>query len=87
MKMTKIAAMLSLLLTGAVLADQLPFYSITEMAAEADRGSANFGPWALSISNEMLDLAVENDMLIISSAFSMFKCAGILYSAGLKPIY
>ena len=39
------------------------------------------------ISNEMLDLAVENDMLIISSAFSMFNCAGILYSAGLKPIY
>ena len=39
------------------------------------------------VSSEMLDLAVENDMLIISSAFSMFKCAGILYSAGLKPIY
>ena len=39
------------------------------------------------VSSEMLDLAVENDMLIISSAFSMFNCAGILYSAGLQPIY
>lgn len=39
------------------------------------------------VSEEMLDLAADNDMLIVSSPFSMFKCAGILYSAGLKPIY
>lgn len=39
------------------------------------------------VSEDMLELAADNDMLIISSPFSMFKCAGILYSAGLKPIY
>jgi predicted transcriptional regulator len=39
------------------------------------------------VTKEMLELAVENDILIISSPFSMFKCSGILYSAGLKPIY
>ncbi|MDD2491896.1 MAG: DRTGG domain-containing protein [Bacteroidales bacterium] len=39
------------------------------------------------VSEEMLDLASDNEILIISSSFSMFKCAGVLYSAGLKPIY
>ena len=38
-------------------------------------------------SEEMLELAQENDMVLMTSPFSMFKTAGILYSAGLKPVY
>ncbi|MDR0667217.1 MAG: hypothetical protein LBF90_01195 [Prevotellaceae bacterium] len=36
---------------------------------------------------EMLKLAGDNDMVIIQSPFSMFRTAGILYAAGLKPVY
>lgn len=39
------------------------------------------------VTGEMLELALENNMMIIKSPFSLFKCAGILYSAGLKPIF
>ncbi|MDR0729945.1 MAG: hypothetical protein LBF19_07495 [Prevotellaceae bacterium] len=36
---------------------------------------------------DMLSLAADNDMVIIQSPFSMFKAVGILYSAGLRPVY
>ena len=39
------------------------------------------------VTDEMKELAEENNILIIKSPYSLFKCAGILYSAGLKPIY
>jgi hypothetical protein len=39
------------------------------------------------ITPEMVKLAEDNDMVVIRSPFSMFKAAGILYAAGLKPIY
>jgi len=39
------------------------------------------------VTPEMLEIAEESDILIISTKFSMFKCAGILYSNGLKPVY
>ena len=39
------------------------------------------------VTDEMRELAEENNILIIKSPYSLFKCAGILYSAGLKPIY
>ncbi|PKO96453.1 MAG: hypothetical protein CVU12_05045 [Bacteroidetes bacterium HGW-Bacteroidetes-7] len=39
------------------------------------------------VSEDMLKLAIENNILIIKSPFSMFKCAGLLYSAGIKPVY
>jgi len=39
------------------------------------------------VTPEMLELAEENDILIITSPYSLFRCAGILYSAGLKPLY
>jgi predicted transcriptional regulator len=39
------------------------------------------------VSEEMLSLARENNILIIKSPYSMFRCAGLLYSAGLKPVY
>jgi len=38
-------------------------------------------------TQEMLDLACENDMVLIQSPFSMFKTAGILYSAGMKGVF
>ena len=39
------------------------------------------------VSADMLELAQEADMALITCSFSMFKTAGILYSAGLKPVY
>ena len=38
-------------------------------------------------SPEMRRLAEENGMVIIESPYSMFKCAGLLYGAGLSPVY
>ncbi len=65
MKMTKIAAMLPFLMAGAVsAAAQDPFYSISEVVTAANIGSANYGPWALSISGdgtEIASLAVKSD--------------------------
>lgn len=39
------------------------------------------------ISEEMSELAEDNDMVVLTTAYSMFKSSGILYGAGLKPIY
>jgi predicted transcriptional regulator len=39
------------------------------------------------VSNEMVTLARENDMVLIETAFSMFKTSGILYGGGLKPLF
>ena len=39
------------------------------------------------ITDEMLELAQENDMVIMSTNFSMFRAAGVLFNAGLKPVY
>ena len=38
-------------------------------------------------SKEMLQLAEENDMVVIETPYSMFKSAGLLYAAGLAPVY
>lgn len=38
-------------------------------------------------SAEMLDLAKENKMCILESPYSLFKSSGLLFRAGLKPIY
>jgi predicted transcriptional regulator len=38
-------------------------------------------------SQEMIDLAQENGMCILESPFSLFKSSGLLFQAGLKPIY
>lgn len=35
----------------------------------------------------MLDLARENGMCILESPYSLFKSSGLLFQAGLKPIY
>lgn len=36
---------------------------------------------------EVLKLAAENNMVVLQSPFSMFRAAGILHEAGLKPVY
>ncbi|OYT16652.1 MAG: hypothetical protein B7C24_06770 [Bacteroidetes bacterium 4572_77] len=39
------------------------------------------------VSNEMIALAIENNIILLSSPFSMFKICGIMYENGIKPIY
>lgn len=36
---------------------------------------------------EMIALARENKMVLIESGFSLFRAGGVLYNAGLKPVY
>ena len=36
---------------------------------------------------EMLELAEDSDITIIKSKYSLFKISGILYNAGIKPLY
>jgi predicted transcriptional regulator len=38
-------------------------------------------------SPEMIELASENNLMIIETAFSIYKASGILYSNGLKAVY
>ena len=35
----------------------------------------------------MLELAEELDITLIKSRYSLFKVSGILYNAGIKPLY
>lgn len=39
------------------------------------------------VSQEMIDLARENDIVLIRSSYSLYKIAGLLYEAGIKPVY
>jgi len=36
---------------------------------------------------EMVELARENRMVLMETSYSLFRTAGILYHAGLKPVY
>jgi len=36
---------------------------------------------------QMIDLATENGMCILESPYSLFKSSGLLFKAGLKPVY
>ncbi len=38
-------------------------------------------------TNEMIELAIEHGIYIMESPFTMFKASGLLYNAGLKPVY
>lgn len=38
-------------------------------------------------SGDMVELAEENGMVLIATAYSMFKTCGLLYQAGIKPLY
>ena len=72
MKKSRIAALLPLLLAGAVFAAQDPFYTITEVATSSDRGDAKFGPWALSISG---DGSTVSALAVKSNWYSYFRMA------------
>ncbi len=39
------------------------------------------------ISDEISQLALENNMVIIVSGFSMFRVSGILFKLGIKPLF
>lgn len=39
------------------------------------------------VSQEMIDLACENGIVLIECKCSMFKAAGLLYQNGLKPLF
>jgi hypothetical protein len=36
---------------------------------------------------EMIELALENGMVLMETSFSLFKTSGILFQAGLNPVY
>ncbi len=40
-----------------------------------------------NVTDEMKELAQDNGMTIITTPYSLFKTSGILYGAGLKPVY
>lgn len=40
-----------------------------------------------NVSKEMIDLAVENEIVIIQSKYSVFRISGLLYEAGISPVY
>ncbi|MCX6305470.1 MAG: DRTGG domain-containing protein [Bacteroidetes bacterium] len=39
------------------------------------------------VTEEMIRIARENKITIIQSPYSMFKVSGILFSAGIKPVF
>ena len=39
------------------------------------------------VTDEMIELAEDNDMVIVRTTFSLYKTAGILYGAGIPAIY
>jgi predicted transcriptional regulator len=39
------------------------------------------------VSDEMIELASENEMVLIECRYSMFKTCGMLYAAGIQPVY
>ena len=40
-----------------------------------------------NITEEMKEMANDNDMVILECSYSMFKTIGILYQGGLNPVY
>ncbi len=39
------------------------------------------------VSQEMIDLANETDIVLIRSSYSLFRISGILYEAGIEPVF
>ncbi|MCP4310280.1 MAG: hypothetical protein GY790_03370 [Bacteroidetes bacterium] len=39
------------------------------------------------VSQEMIDLARENDIILIRSNYSLYRISGLLFEAGVKPVY
>jgi predicted transcriptional regulator len=38
-------------------------------------------------SEEMIQLAIENELIIVECRYSVFRTCGLLYQAGVKPIF
>ncbi len=38
-------------------------------------------------TEEMIEMAEDNDMVVMECDYSLFKSCGLLYEAGLKPLY
>jgi hypothetical protein len=38
-------------------------------------------------SEEMIKLAQENNIAILECEYSMYKASGLMYNAGLQPVY
>jgi predicted transcriptional regulator len=39
------------------------------------------------VSPEMVELAREKDIVLLQSSYSLFRISGILYTAGIKPVF
>lgn len=39
------------------------------------------------VSKEMIELAHENEIVLIQSSYSLYKISGMLYEAGIMPVY
>ena len=39
------------------------------------------------VTQEMLELAEENELVVLACRYSVFKTSGLLYAAGVKPIF
>ncbi len=39
------------------------------------------------VTDDMIEIAKENNIVLIESEFSMFRASGILFSFGIKPVY
>jgi predicted transcriptional regulator len=39
------------------------------------------------VSDEMIELARDNDIVVIECRYTVFKTCGLLYQAGVQPIY
>lgn len=40
-----------------------------------------------NVTEDMTGIAEENGMVVMKTSYSMFKASGLLYGAGLKPVY
>lgn len=40
-----------------------------------------------NVSQEMIDLASDKEIVLLECPYSMFKASGILYDIGIKPVY
>ncbi|MBQ9865294.1 MAG: hypothetical protein IJM33_08165 [Bacteroidales bacterium] len=38
-------------------------------------------------TEDMIELAEDNDMVLIATSYSMFKTCGLLFNAGIEPLY
>lgn len=39
------------------------------------------------VSQEMIDLANESNIVLLKSSYSLYRVSGILYNEGIKPLY